>query len=213
MKRKNYLVLLCFIVIMCLAVGCGSSNSSRNNRSDRDVSAAFDEDDSAEKDDEDMEDADVDEIEEDSGIDSEIDQEDSNSETEETDEEVDITDDNASSEDAQEEIGTDETNESQPEEVQGEEESSDSNNGIRPEFKALMDNYEAFMDEYCEFMKNTENASDPAWLAEYTQLMAKYADFVQKIDDLGEEEMNDAEALYYAEVTLRVERKLLEAMQ
>lgn len=82
---------------------------------------------------------------------------------------------------------------------------------IRPEFKEALDNYEAFMDEYCEFMKKyAESDNDISMLSDYTQIMTKYAEFAEKIQAMDEEEMNDAEAKYYLEVTLRVEKKLLE---
>lgn len=84
---------------------------------------------------------------------------------------------------------------------------------IRPEFKEALDSYETYMDEYCEFMKKyNDSNSDPSMLSEYLEMMKKYTEFVEKIDALGDEEMNDAEAKYYAEVTLRVSQKLLEVL-
>lgn len=83
---------------------------------------------------------------------------------------------------------------------------------IRPEFKEVLDSYEAYMDEYCSFMKKyTDSDNDSSMLAEYYQMMIKYAQFAERIEALKDEEMNDAEANYYIKVTLKVSQKLLEA--
>ena len=84
-------------------------------------------------------------------------------------------------------------------------------NGMRPEFKAAMDSYEDFFDEYCEFMKNFKaNPSDFELLNAYADFMDEYADYMEKLDEWEGEDMNEAELKYYTEVTLRIEKKLLE---
>lgn len=86
------------------------------------------------------------------------------------------------------------------------------NSAIRPDFKEAMDSYEAFMDEYVEFMKKYKNADAMdmlGMLSQYTDFMQKYSDFSDKMDK-WESDMNDAELTYYLEVTARVNKKLLE---
>lgn len=84
-------------------------------------------------------------------------------------------------------------------------------NGLRPEFKEAMDSYEAFMDEYVEFMKAYEqNPSDLTLLAKYADYMVKYSDLCDDFDKWDDEEMNDAETSYYIAVQSRVTQKLLE---
>lgn len=52
-----------------------------------------------------------------------------------------------------------------------------SSTDIRPEFKEAMDNYEAFFDEYCEFMKKYNESDDTtSLLADYASYMVKYTD-------------------------------------
>lgn len=83
--------------------------------------------------------------------------------------------------------------------------------GMRPEFKAAMDSYEDFFDEYCEFMKKFKaNPSDFELLNAYADFMDEYADYMEKLDEWEGEDMNEAELKYYTEVTLRIEKKLLE---
>ena len=83
--------------------------------------------------------------------------------------------------------------------------------GMRPAFKEALDSYEAFIDEYCEFMKKyMDNPTDLSLLNDYTEYMSKYADTMSKIDDLDDGNMNEAETKYYIEVTGRISKKLLE---
>ncbi len=84
--------------------------------------------------------------------------------------------------------------------------------GMRPEFKEAMDSYEAFFDEYCEFMKKyKENSTDLSLLADYANYMTQYVDTMSKLEKLGEDDLNDAELLYYIEVSNRISQKLLKA--
>ncbi len=81
--------------------------------------------------------------------------------------------------------------------------------GMRPEFKEAMDAYEAFYDEYCEFLKAYEkNPTDYKLLLEYSQMMQKSVEMNEKFAEWDESEMNDAEMKYYLEVTARVNKKL-----
>lgn len=86
--------------------------------------------------------------------------------------------------------------------------------GIRPDFKAAMDSYEAFMNDYCDFMeKYSENPSDAALIAEYADYLSKYGDLMEKFEAWEDDDLNDAELAYLLEVQSRVEARLLEAGQ
>lgn len=83
--------------------------------------------------------------------------------------------------------------------------------GMRPEFKEAIDSYEAFFDEYCEFMKKyNESPDDLTLLTQYAEYIAQYTDTMSKMEALDDGEMNDAETKYYIEVTSRINQKLLE---
>ena len=83
--------------------------------------------------------------------------------------------------------------------------------GIRPEFKAAMDSYEAFFDEYVAFMKEYAESTDAAGMStEYLTMMQQYLETMEAMQELGEEELSDQEAVYYAEVSLRISQKLME---
>lgn len=93
-------------------------------------------------------------------------------------------------------------------------ESSDLVNGMRPEFKEVMDSYEAFYDEYCDFMKKYKaNPTDITLITEYASMVSKLADMDAKFNAWDESKMNAAELKYYVEVNSRVAQKLLEVSQ
>lgn len=97
-----------------------------------------------------------------------------------------------------------------PEETQTEE-SKPEDGGIDPDFKAAMDSYEAFVDEYIAFMKKLEdNPSDLELLADYADYLNRYAEAVSNFEKWDRQEMNAEETAYYIEVQTRVNKKLLE---
>lgn len=85
--------------------------------------------------------------------------------------------------------------------------------GIRPEFKEAMDSYEEFFDEYVTFMKAYMDSDDPfSMMGEYTTMMQQYVETMGELEDIDEDELSEKEALYYAEVVLRINQKLLEVL-
>ena len=82
---------------------------------------------------------------------------------------------------------------------------------LSSEFKKTMDDYEAWFDHYCEVMKKyNENPSDMELLSEMTDLISEEAEMLDQMENMDQSEMSDAELAYYLEVTLRIEKKLLE---
>jgi len=91
---------------------------------------------------------------------------------------------------------------------------SNSNNGISSEFKAAMDSYEQFFDEYLSVMNEmTTNPSDLSILQKYTKFMGKYAETMKKFEAIKNEDMTPEEESYYLEVSARINQKLLKTMQ
>ncbi len=97
-----------------------------------------------------------------------------------------------------------------------EEEKNTLEKGIRPEFKEVMDGYEAFFDEYVEFMKKYMNADATTMLglmSDYAEYMTQYTETMSKLSELEDGEMTTEEALYFMEVYSRITAKLLEVTQ
>ena len=86
--------------------------------------------------------------------------------------------------------------------------------GIDADFKAAMDSYEKFMNDYVDFMKKYyANPSDLSLLADYAEFTSDYADYVEDFEAWEDEDLNAAELSYYTEVQGRVTKKLLEVAQ
>lgn len=96
---------------------------------------------------------------------------------------------------------------------EGKSETDDLQDVIDPDFKAAMDSYEKFFDEYVDFMKKYMNAGPEdvmAMMGDYADYLEQYTETMKKLEELEEEDMTAAEAAYYAEVTGRITQKLLE---
>lgn len=105
---------------------------------------------------------------------------------------------------------TEKTPEEAPPKEPAQEETPAADSGLRPEFKAAMDSYEAFYDDYCAFMEEyNRNPSDLKLLAEYADMMGKLADMEEKFDAWEGEDLNNKELACYMEVNSRVTQKLL----
>lgn len=90
---------------------------------------------------------------------------------------------------------------------------TDSENAIRPEFKAAMDAYEEFYDEYCDLMAQyAKNPSNLSLLGKYGQMMTKMAEVDAAFEKWDDADMSTAEAAYYLEVNGRVLQKLAKVM-
>lgn len=82
---------------------------------------------------------------------------------------------------------------------------------LDPDFKAAMDSYEEFMDEYVAFVKKyNANPSDMSLLEDYADYMTKYTSCMADFQKWGSADLNTAETAYYIEVQARVSKKLLE---
>lgn len=84
---------------------------------------------------------------------------------------------------------------------------------VTPEFKEMMDSYEAFIDEYIDFMKRYNSAEDQSSMwRELSEYVAKYADFVDMLKDIqkNKETISDADYQYANEVCERAVKKLEE---
>ena len=86
--------------------------------------------------------------------------------------------------------------------------------GVDPDLKEFLDSYEDFMDEYVEFMN--DYISNPgnviSMLNEYTDMVNELEDFEKKADAYNPDEMSAADSAYYLEVTMRIEKKLLNVL-
>lgn len=101
-----------------------------------------------------------------------------------------------------------------PSEPDRSEEPDKNADGLDPDFKAAMDSYEKFFDEYVAIMKKyADNPTDMSILSDYTKYMGQYADMMRKFEKWENEDLNLAETAYYIDVQARVSKKLLEVAE
>ena len=83
---------------------------------------------------------------------------------------------------------------------------------IRPEVKEAIDAYESFIDKYCEFMEKyaKSGGSDFSLIADYLKFMQQLSEYGEKMDNL-EDDLTDAEFLYYLEVYNRCNEKIIKS--
>lgn len=90
---------------------------------------------------------------------------------------------------------------------------SDVPDGVSLAFYEAMASYEAFFDEYIEFMNRYKAASNPLSMAlDYANYMNAYADTMQKLEEIEDDKLTKKEEAYYTQVMLRINRKLVESM-
>lgn len=98
--------------------------------------------------------------------------------------------------------------------VYKEAEEGEDSGDLDPEFKEMMDSYEAFFDEYIAFMeKYKENPTDMSLLSELSDMLTKEAEMLKEMEGLDQSEMSSAELAYYLEVTGRIYEKLAKVTQ
>ena len=82
--------------------------------------------------------------------------------------------------------------------------------GVSPDVKEALDSYEAFMDEYVEFMQRyNESGNSSQMMVDYLNYLQKYTDLAAKIEKMDTDSMSSADYAYYIEVTSRVAQKLI----
>lgn len=81
--------------------------------------------------------------------------------------------------------------------------------GVSADFKAAMDSYVDFFEQYAEFMKSYDS-NDLTMLAKYTELLQQYSETMQKFEELGKEEMTDEETSYYIDTNAKIQKILLD---
>lgn len=86
--------------------------------------------------------------------------------------------------------------------------------GMRPAFKEAMDAYEAFYNEYCEFLsKYAKNPTDFSLLGQYAGMLSKASEMDKAFEEWDEDDLNSKELQYYLEVNSRVLQKLAGVMK
>lgn len=85
---------------------------------------------------------------------------------------------------------------------------------VDPDFKAMMDEYEDFFDEYVSFMKKYQDGSlSTSAMGEYADMMSEYSSYMKKLEAVDEDSLSAADLAYYTKVNGRILDKLAEIGQ
>lgn len=76
---------------------------------------------------------------------------------------------------------------------------------VHQDFIDAMNQYEAFFDEYCEFMKDSENAD----IAQYVQFLESYTEYMKALESVDEYDLTDDELIYYLDVMNQINMKMM----
>lgn len=88
---------------------------------------------------------------------------------------------------------------------------STNDTGIDPDFKAAMDAYESFYEEYCDLLKKySENPTDLTLIGKYADMMVKAEGMDEAFEEWDEDDLNAEELKYYLDVNNRVMQMLID---
>lgn len=89
--------------------------------------------------------------------------------------------------------------------------SSSPSEEVSKEWKQTLDAYEAFYDEYVEFMKSYDSSTlDTETIDHYTELLKKFNTYSSELENVDEDSLSKADKEYFIEVNGRIQKKLLE---
>ncbi len=79
--------------------------------------------------------------------------------------------------------------------------------GVSPGVRRALDDYESFINEYCDFLDayDEENFTQQT---QYLSLMRKYAEFTEEVSSLDQSEMSETDLKYYESVMERTEKRM-----
>lgn len=84
---------------------------------------------------------------------------------------------------------------------------------VSPSVKAALDEYEIFMNEYCDFMERYSGSGYSAsMLSDYSKFMSRYAEVTKKFEAIDTTGFSAADSAYYAEVVARTTQRLSEIL-
>ena len=82
--------------------------------------------------------------------------------------------------------------------------------GVSTDFRAVMDGYESFFNEYIAFMQKFQDSDNAiAMMSDYMEFLNKYAETMEALEAIDTSDLSTEDMAYYLEVTNRIQQKLL----
>ncbi|MDD6489145.1 MAG: hypothetical protein PUG48_04950 [Clostridia bacterium] len=90
-------------------------------------------------------------------------------------------------------------------------ESSKADSGlVTQSFKEKMDSYEKFLNEFDDFLDVYLKTNSLLGYDEYAKYLEQYTETIEKVDEINEDELSDADRAYYLEANDRISKKIRE---
>lgn len=86
---------------------------------------------------------------------------------------------------------------------------SGNNNGIRPEFQKMMDDYLQFFKEYCDFIKSYSTSPDASMLIQYYSMLTQYEKAMAELEGIDEGELSQEELELYLDTMNKINKMLI----
>ena len=109
------------------------------------------------------------------------------------------------------EEGTSKSVEQEPVETQPESAPSE-DPATNSDFRAMVDEYESFMNSYCDFMEtySSDSSNVLGMAADYAEMMDQYSDWVERINAVDESALSAEDSQYLLEAQTRINQRLIE---
>lgn len=99
-----------------------------------------------------------------------------------------------------------------PEESPQAEPETDGGTSASSDYRAMVDEWEAFMNKYCDFMEtyNSDSGNVVSMALDYADMMSQYSDWAEKMDAVDDSDLSAEDVQYYIDAQSRINKRLLE---
>ena len=82
--------------------------------------------------------------------------------------------------------------------------------GSASDFRTMVDEYEAFMNSYCDFMEkySSDSGNAVSMAIDYASMMAQYGDWATKMDAVDESALSAEDSQYFLDAQTRINQRL-----
>lgn len=80
------------------------------------------------------------------------------------------------------------------------------------DYRAMVDEWEAFMNEYCDFMEtyNSDSSNVVSMALDYADMMSQYGEWAEKMSAVDDSTLTPEDVQYYVDAQTRINARLLE---
>lgn len=80
------------------------------------------------------------------------------------------------------------------------------------DYRAMVDEWEAFMNKYCDFMEtyNSDSGNVVSMALDYADMMSQYSSWAEKMDAVDDNDLSAEDVQYYIDAQSRINKRLLE---